>query len=349
MERKKTRKVKVGSCYVGGDARVSIQSMTNTDTRDVEATLNQINELYKAGCDIIRCAVPDMEAAKALKDICMNSPIPVVADIHFDYKLALAAIENGVSALRINPGNIGNETKVKAVAEAAKEKNIPIRIGVNAGSLEKDILQRDGKPTAKGLVESALRHVKILEDLDFYDIVISIKSSDVVMMIEAYRLMSKSCDYPLHLGVTESGTPFRGTIKSSIGLGTLLAEGIGDTVRVSLTSDPIEEIKVAKAILKDLKLRESGLQFISCPTCGRTQINLIKIAQEVESKLESINKNIKVAVMGCAVNGPGEAREADIGIAGGNGEGLIFKKGLIVKKVKEENLVEELMKEIEKM
>ena len=218
MERKKTRKVKVGSCYVGGDARVSIQSMTNTDTRDVEATLNQINELYKAGCDIIRCAVPDMEAAKALKDICMNSPIPVVADIHFDYKLALAAIENGVSALRINPGNIGNETKVKAVAEAAKEKNIPIRIGVNAGSLEKDILQRDGKPTAKGLVESALRHVKILEDLDFYDIVISIKSSDVVMMIEAYRLMSKSCDYPLHLGVTESGTPFRGTIKSSIGL-----------------------------------------------------------------------------------------------------------------------------------
>jgi (E)-4-hydroxy-3-methylbut-2-enyl-diphosphate synthase len=349
MERKKTRKVKVGSCYIGGDAKVSIQSMTNTDTRDVEATLNQINELHKAGCDIIRCAVPDMVAAEALKGICMNSPIPVVADIHFDYKLALAAIENGVSALRINPGNIGNETKVRAVAEAAKEKNIPIRIGVNSGSLEKDILQRDGKPTAKGLVESALRHVKILEDLDFYDIVISIKSSDVVMMIEAYRLMSESCNYPLHLGVTESGTPFRGTIKSSIGLGTLLAEGIGDTVRVSLTSDPIEEIKVAKEILKALKLKESGLQFISCPTCGRTQINLIKIAQEVEQKLEAINKNIKVAVMGCAVNGPGEAREADIGIAGGNGEGLIFKKGLIVKKVKEENLVDELMKEIEKM
>jgi (E)-4-hydroxy-3-methylbut-2-enyl-diphosphate synthase len=349
MERKKTRKVKVGSCYIGGDAKVSIQSMTNTDTRDVEATLNQINELYKAGCDIIRCAVPDMVAAEALKGICMNSPIPVVADIHFDYKLALAAIENGVSALRINPGNIGSETKVRAVAEAAKEKKIPIRIGVNSGSLEKDILQRDGKPTAKGLVESALRHVKILENLDFYDIVVSIKSSDVVMMIEAYRLMSESCNYPLHLGVTESGTPFRGTIKSSIGLGTLLAEGIGDTVRVSLTSDPIEEIKVAKEILKALKLKESGLQFISCPTCGRTQINLIKIAQEVEQKLESINKNIKVAVMGCAVNGPGEAREADIGIAGGNGEGLIFKKGLIVKKVKEEDLVDELMKEIEKM
>ena len=341
MERKQTRKVKVGSCYIGGDAPVSIQSMTNTDTRDVEATLEQINTLYKAGCEIIRCAVPDMKAAEALKEICKNSPIPVVADIHFDYKLALAAIENGVSALRINPGNI--------VAEAAKAKNLPIRIGVNSGSLEKDILERDGKPTAKGLVESALRHVKILEELDFYDIVISIKSSDVVMMIEAYRLMSESCNYPLHLGVTESGTPFRGTIKSSIGLGTLLAEGIGDTVRVSLTSDPIEEIKVAKEILKALKLRESGLQFISCPTCGRTQINLIKIAQEVEKKLESINKNIKVAVMGCAVNGPGEAREADIGIAGGRGEGLIFKKGIIVKKVKEEDLIEELMKEIENM
>lgn len=349
MERKLTRKVKVGSQYIGGDAPVSIQSMTNTDTRDVNATLNQINELYKAGCEIIRCAVPDMEAAKALEEICEKSPIPVVADIHFDYKLALEAIKNGVSALRINPGNIGKVDKVRIVAEAAKAKNIPIRIGVNSGSLEKDILERDGKPTAKGLVESALRHVKILEELDFYDIVVSIKSSDVVMMIEAYRLMSEKCNYPLHLGVTESGTPFRGTIKSSIGLGTLLAEGIGDTIRVSLTSDPIEEIKVAKEILKSLGLRENGLQFISCPTCGRTQINLIKIAQEVEKKLESVNKNIKVAVMGCAVNGPGEAREADIGIAGGKGEGLIFKKGIIVKKVKEEDLIEELMKEIENM
>ncbi|MDU5109666.1 MAG: flavodoxin-dependent (E)-4-hydroxy-3-methylbut-2-enyl-diphosphate synthase [Clostridium sp.] len=349
MERRKTRKVKVGTCYVGGDAPVSIQSMTNTDTRDVEATLAQINTLYNAGCEIIRCAVPDMKAAEALKGICEKSPIPVVADIHFDYKLALAAIENGVSALRINPGNIGKVDKVRIVAEAAKAKNLPIRIGVNSGSLEKDILERDGKPTAKGLVESALRHVKILEELEFYDIVVSIKSSDVAMMIDAYRLMSESCDYPLHLGVTESGTPFRGTIKSSIGLGTLLAEGIGDTVRVSLTSDPIEEIKVAKEILKALKLRKSGLQFISCPTCGRTQINLIKIAEEVEKRLESINKNIKVAVMGCAVNGPGEAREADIGIAGGNGEGLIFKKGVIYKKVKEAELVEELMKEIENM
>lgn len=349
MERNQTRKVKVGSCYVGGDAPVSIQSMTNTDTRDVKSTLNQINVLYKAGCEIIRCAVPDMEAAEALKEICKESPIPVVADIHFDYKLALAAIENGVSALRINPGNIGSIERVKIVAEKAKEKKIPIRIGVNSGSLEKDILERDGKPTSKGLVESALRHVRILEELEFYDIVVSIKSSNVSMMIDAYRLMSKSCNYPLHLGVTESGTSFRGTIKSSVGLGTLLAEGIGDTIRVSLTSDPVEEIKVAKEILKALNLRDNGLQFISCPTCGRTQINLIKIAKEVEEKLEGMNKNIKVAVMGCAVNGPGEAREADIGIAGGKGEGLIFKKGIIVRKVKEEDLVEELMKEIESM
>ncbi|MBU5455781.1 flavodoxin-dependent (E)-4-hydroxy-3-methylbut-2-enyl-diphosphate synthase [Caproiciproducens sp. MSJ-32] len=349
MERRKTRKIKVGNIYVGGDAKITIQSMTNTDTRDVEATLAQIRELSIAGCDIIRCAVPDMKAAEALEEICKQSPIPVVADIHFDYKLALKAIENGVSALRINPGNIGSVEKTRAVVEAAKAKNIPIRIGVNAGSLEKSILARDGKPTAKGLVESALKHVKILEELDFQDIVISIKSSDVVMMIDAYRLIADKCDYPLHLGVTESGTPFRGTIKSSIGLGTLLAEGIGDTIRVSLTSDPIEEVKVAKEILKALKLKETGLEFVSCPTCGRTQINLIEIAKEVEKRLENINKNIKVAVMGCAVNGPGEAREADIGIAGGNGEGLIFKKGKIIKKVKEEDLIEELMKEIENL
>ena len=305
MERKITRKVKVGSVYVGGDAPVSIQSMTNTDTRDVEATLNQIRELHVAGCEIIRCAVPDMIAAEAIKDICAGSPMPVVADIHFDYKLALKCVENGISAIRINPGNIGNVERVKAVTEACKAKNIPIRIGVNSGSLEKDILERDGKPTAKGLVESALRHVKILEELDFHDIVISIKSSDVPMMIEAYRLMSTKCNYPLHLGVTESGTVFRGTIKSTLGIGTLLAEGIGDTIRVSLTSDP--------------------------------------------KRLENCNKNIKVAVMGCVVNGPGEAREADIGIAGGKGEGLIFKKGEIIKKVKEEDLIEELMKEIENL
>ena len=307
MDRKLTRKVKVGKVYVGGDAPVTIQSMTNTDTRDVEATLKQIRELYNAGCEIIRCTVPDLEAAEAIKEIVKQSPIPVVADIHFDYRLALKVVENGISAVRINPGNIGSIERVRMVAEACKAKNIPIRIGVNSGSLEKEILERDGKPTAKGLVESALAHVKILEAVDFHDIVISIKSSDVKMMIDAYRLMSEKVDYPLHLGVTESGTPFRGTIKSSIGIGTLLAEGIGDTIRVSLTSDPIEEIKVAKEMLKALGLREGGLEFVSCPTCGRTQIKLIEIANEVERRLEGINKDIKVAVMGCIVNGPGEA------------------------------------------
>ena len=347
MDRKLTRKVKVGKVYVGGDAPVTIQSMTNTDTRDVEATLKQIRELYNAGCEIIRCTVPDVEAAEAIKEIVKQSPIPVVAGIHFDYRLALKVVENGISAVRINPGNIGSIERVRMVAEACKAKNIPIRIGVNSGSLEKEILERDGKPTAKGLVESALAHVKILEAVDFHDIVISIKSSDVKMMIDAYRLMSEKVDYPLHLGVTESGTPFRGTIKSSIGIGTLLAEGIGDTIRVSLTSDPIEEIKVAKEMLKALGLREGGLEFVSCPTCGRTQIKLIEIANEVERRLEGINKDIKVAVMGCIVNGPGEAREADIGIAGGKGEGIIFKKGEVIKKCKEEDLIEELMKEIE--
>lgn len=347
MDRKLTRKVKVGKVYVGGDAPVTIQSMTNTDTRDIEATLKQIRELYNAGCEIIRCTVPDVEAAEAIKEIVKQSPIPVVADIHFDYRLALKVVENGISAVRINPGNIGSIERVRMVAEACKAKNIPIRIGVNSGSLEKEILERDGKPTAKGLVESALAHVKILEAVDFHDIVISIKSSDVKMMIDAYRLMSEKVDYPLHLGVTESGTPFRGTIKSSIGIGTLLAEGIGDTIRVSLTSDPIEEIKVAKEMLKALGLREGGLEFVSCPTCGRTQIKLIEIANEVERRLEGINKDIKVAVMGCIVNGPGEAKEADIGIAGGKGEGIIFKKGEVIKKCKEEDLIEELMKEIE--
>ena len=346
MERRISKKVKVGNTYVGGDAPITIQSMTTTDTRNVEDTLNQINELYKVGCDIVRCAVLDMDAAKALKEITTKSPIPVVADIHFDYRLAVESIESGVSALRINPGNIGSEEKVKIVAEKCKEKNIPIRIGVNSGSLEKDILERDGKPTAQGLVESALRHVKILEKLDFNDIVISIKSSDVRMMIDCYRLIGDKCDYPLHLGVTESGTVTKGTIKSSIGIGTLLAEGIGDTIRVSLTSDPVDEIKVAIEILKSLGLKKGGVNFVSCPTCGRTQINLINIANEVEKRLENCNKDIKVAVMGCVVNGPGEAREADIGIAGGKGEGIIFKKGEIIKKVKEEELINALMEEI---
>ncbi|ACD24013.1 flavodoxin-dependent (E)-4-hydroxy-3-methylbut-2-enyl-diphosphate synthase [Clostridium botulinum] len=347
MQRRISRKVKVGNIYVGGDAPITIQSMTTTDTRNVEDTLNQINNLCEAGCDIVRCAVLDMDAAKALREITTKSKIPVVADIHFDYRLALESIESGVSALRINPGNIGSEERIRLVAEKCKEKNIPIRIGVNSGSLEKDILERYGKPTAEGLVESALRHVEILEKLNFHNIVISIKSSDVVMMIDCYRLIGDKCDYPLHLGVTESGTVTKGTIKSSIGIGTLLAEGIGDTIRVSLTSDPVDEIKVGIEILKSLGLKKGGVNFVSCPTCGRTQINLIKIANEVEKRLENCNKDIKVAVMGCVVNGPGEAREADIGIAGGKGEGIIFKKGKIIKKVKEEELINALMEEID--
>ena len=346
MERKLTRKVKVGSVYVGGDSPVSIQSMTNTDTRNVEATLDQIRALHVAGCEIIRCAVPDMEAAEAIKDICAGSPMPVVADIHFDYRLALRCVENGISAIRINPGNIGNVERVKAVTEACKAKNIPIRIGVNSGSLEKDILERDGKPTAKGLVESALRHVKILEDLGFYDIVISIKSSDVPMMIEAYRLMSSKCNYPLHLGVTESGTVFRGTIKSTLGIGTLLAEGIGDTIRISLTGDPCEEVIVGKEILRSLDLLNDKIKVISCPTCGRCNIDLISVVNEVEQKISHMEKDITVAIMGCAVNGPGEAKEADIGIAGGVNEGLIIKHGEILRKVPEDMLLEELRKEI---
>ena len=349
MDRKKTRKVKVGELFVGGDFRVTIQSMTNTDTADVDATLAQIKELKKAGCDIVRCTVPDIKAAEAIKEITKKSNLPVVADIHFDYKLALESIKNGVSALRINPGNIGTEEKVRAVASLAKEKGIPIRIGVNSGSLEKEILKKYGKPTPEALVESALNHVKILENIDFYDIVISIKSSNVQNMIESYRLISQKVDYPLHLGVTEAGTAFRGTIKSSIGIGTLLSEGIGDTIRVSLTDNPVEEIKVAKEILKNFGYIKGGVEFISCPTCGRTKIDLIKIAKEVEDKLSSCQKDIKVAIMGCVVNGPGEAREADIGIAGGVNEGLIFKKGEIIKKVKEKYLIEELLKEIDMM
>ena len=349
MNRVPTKKIRVGNIYIGGDSPITVQSMTNTDTRDINATIRQIKELEENKCEIIRCAVPDMEAALALKDIIKNISIPLVADIHFDYRLALQAIDSGVSALRINPGNIGSVDRVKAVAFKAKEREIPIRIGVNSGSLEKEILNKYKKVTPEALVESALNHVNILENISFTDIVISIKSSDVNMMIDSYRLMSKSSNYPLHLGVTEAGTPWRGTIKSSIGIGTLLSEGIGDTIRVSLTGDPVEEVKVGSEILKSLGLKKSGIQFISCPTCGRTQINLIKIAKEVEDRLKNYPKDIKVAIMGCAVNGPGEAREADIGIAGGKNEALIFKKGEIIKKVKEENLVEELIKEIDNM
>lgn len=349
MDRVKTRKIKVGNIFVGGDYRVSVQSMTNTDTRDEKATILQINKLQSAGCDIVRCAVPDMKAAEAIKEISKNSKIPVVADIHFDYRLALESIKNGISALRINPGNIGSKERVEMVAERAKEKQIPIRIGVNSGSLEKDLLEKYKGVCAEALVESALKHVSILEKVNFNDIVISIKSSNVQMMIDSYRLISKKVNYPLHLGVTEAGTIWRGTIKSSIGIGALLSEGIGDTIRVSLTGDPVEEVKVGREILKIFSYINEGIEFVSCPTCGRTSIDLIKIANEVEDRLKNSNKNIKVAVMGCVVNGPGEAREADIGIAGGKGEGLIFKKGQIVKKVKEEYLVEELMKEIDNM
>ena len=345
----KTKKIKIGNIYIGGDSKVTTQSMTNTDTRDVDATINQILELEKVGCDIVRCAVPDMEAADAIKGIIKGIHIPLVADIHFDYRLALKSIENGVSKLRINPGNIGSVDKIKLVADAAKAKKIPIRIGVNSGSLEKDILQKYGHVCAEALVESALRHVEILESLNFYDMVISIKSSDVVMMIKSYKLLAEKVNYPLHLGVTEAGTTWRGTIKSSIGIGALLAEGIGDTIRVSLTGDVIDEVKVGKEILKSLGYINDGIKFVSCPTCGRTQINLIAIANEVEERLKACNKNIKIAIMGCVVNGPGEAREADIGIAGGNGVGLIFKKGEIIKTVKEEELVEELIREIDKL
>ncbi len=349
IKRKKTRVVKIGDVLIGGDNPVAIQSMCNTKTSDVEATVKQILALENEGCEIIRVAVPDMAAAEAISEIKKQIHIPLVADIHFDYRLALKAIENGVDKLRINPGNIGGEDRVKAVVEAAKAKNIPIRIGVNSGSLEKDILEKYGKVTPEGLVESAMRHVRILEKLDFRDIVISIKASSVPFSLKTYSLLSEEVDYPLHVGITESGTEWSGTIKSAAGIGAILAMGIGDTIRVSLTGDPLEEVRVAKAILKDMGLRKFGVEFVSCPTCGRTCIDLIGLAKRVEEKCRNINKDIKVAVMGCAVNGPGEAREADIGIAGGNGYGLIFKKGEILKKLPENELLDALMEEIEKL
>lgn len=339
--------VRVGDVLIGGGNRVSIQSMTNTDTRDVEKTVSQIAALTDAGCEIIRVAVPDMEAAEAVSKIKKRIKIPLVADIHFDYRLALEVIKGGVDKVRINPGNIGDREKVKAVVDACKERNIPIRIGVNGGSLEKDLLKKYGKPTADALVESALGHVKILEDLDFHDTVVSIKVSDVPTMLEAYRKFDKLNDIPLHVGVTESGTMQSGIIKSSVGIGALLSEGIGDTMRVSLTANPVEEIYAAIKILKVLGLRQTGATLVSCPTCGRTRIDMIPLAEKVENMISSIKEPIKVAVMGCAVNGPGEAREADIGIAGGEKEGLIFKKGEIIRKVKEEDLLSELKKEID--
>lgn len=348
--RRKTRVVKAGNVLIGGDNPVVIQSMCNTDTRDVSATVSQIKALEKAGCEMVRVAVPDMIAAQAIGKIKEEISIPLVADIHFDYKLAVEAMAQGIDKIRINPGNIGSKEKVQIVADMAKEKGIPIRIGVNSGSLQKDLLKKfGGHVTPEAMVESALSHVKILEECDFRDMVISIKSSNVPFSIEAYSLLSQAVDYPLHLGITEAGTVYSGTVKSAVGIGSILAMGIGDTIRVSLTGDPTEEIKAAKEILKSLELRKFGVEMISCPTCGRTQIDLISLAQQVEEKCRNINKDIKVAVMGCAVNGPGEAREADIGIAGGHGEGLIFKKGEILKKVPENELLDTLMEEIEKL
>ena len=345
----KTKQIKVGNVLIGGGAPIVIQSMTNTDTRDAKATLKQINELYNAGCQIARCAVPDMTAAHALGEICEKSPIPVVADIHFDYRLALESIAAGVQKVRINPSNIGSDDRVKAVVDAARAKNIPIRIGVNSGSVEKEILEKYGSPTPEALVESALYHASLLEKFDFTDICLSMKSSSVPYTMKAYQLASEKTDYPLHLGVTEAGTEYMGTIKSAAGIGGLLALGIGDTIRVSLTDDPVKEIYAAKAILKAVGLNEDGVQVVSCPTCGRTRIDLIEIAKEVEQKVAGIKgKKLKNAVMGCAVNGPGEAREADLGIAGGDGVGLIFKKGEVIKKVPQSELVNALMDEINK-
>ena len=349
IKRKKTRKIKIGNIYIGGNAPVIIQSMCNTDTRDVRKTVAQIKKLEKAGCEIIRVAVPDMRAAKALGEIKKRISIPLVADIHFSADLAMESIKQGIDKLRINPGNIGSGKKVIELVKECKRKKIPIRIGVNAGSLEKEILKKyKGKATAKGMVESAMRHIKILEKHNFKDIIISLKASDIEKTTEAYKLLSKKVDYPLHIGVTEAGTVFRGTVMSSIGLGLLLYSGIGDTLRVSLTADPVEEVKVCWEILKSLGLRKRGITVTSCPTCGRTEINLVNLAKKVESELQFIDKNMRVAVMGCVVNGPGEAREADLAIIGGKGAGLITKKGKIIKKVSEKNLVKEFVKEVEK-
>lgn len=345
--RKQKRIVNIGGVKIGGDNPVAIQSMCNTDTRDVKATVNQIHELENAGCEIIRVAVPDMVAAKAVADIKKQIHIPLVVDIHFDYRLALECMKNGADKVRINPGNIGDRDRVKQVVEMAKEREIPIRIGVNGGSLERELLQKYGGVTADALVESAMGHVAILDELNFNNVVVSIKISDVPKMLCAYRKFNEISDIPLHIGVTESGTLKGGTIKSAVGIGALLAEGIGDTMRVSLTANPVEEIYAAYDIQKVLGMRKTDAEIVSCPTCGRTQLDLISIANEVEKRAANIDKPIKIAVMGCAVNGPGEAREADIGIAGGKGEGLIFKKGEIIKKVPQDRLVDELMKEIE--
>jgi (E)-4-hydroxy-3-methylbut-2-enyl-diphosphate synthase len=349
IHRTKTRPVRVGNLTIGGNNEVIVQSMCTTKTHDVEATVAEILRLEEAGCQIVRVAVPDERAAAAIPEIKKRIHIPLVADIHFNYKLALMAIENGIDKVRINPGNIGRREKVEAVVKAAKERGVPIRIGVNAGSLERHILEKYGYPTADGMVESALHHIKILEDLDFHDIIVSMKASDVNLAIEAYEKAARTFDYPLHLGITESGTLFSGTIKSAAGLGALLSRGIGNTIRISLSADPVEEVKVARELLKSFGLASNMATLVSCPTCGRIEIDLISIANEIEEYISKLNVPLKVAVLGCAVNGPGEAREADIGIAGARGEGLLFMKGKTVRKVPEETMVEELKKEIDKL
>ncbi|QTL98418.1 flavodoxin-dependent (E)-4-hydroxy-3-methylbut-2-enyl-diphosphate synthase [Iocasia frigidifontis] len=348
-QRRKTHQVFYGNVPVGGDAPISVQSMTNTKTADIDKTVKQIEELVVAGCEIIRVAVPDMKTASCLSRLRERIKIPLIADIHFDYKLALEAVKQGVDGLRLNPGNIGDFDHLKRVAQKAKEAGIPIRIGVNSGSLEKKLLKKYGSVTAEAMVESALSHISLLEENGFNDIVVSLKSTDIWMTLKAYSLLAQEVDYPFHIGITEAGTVWSGTIKSALGLGSILTAGLGDTVRVSLTGSPVEEVRVGWQILRLLDLRQRGPKIISCPTCGRTNINLIKLAEDVEKAVKDLDKSITIAVMGCVVNGPGEAREADIGIAGGKNEGLIFKKGKLVKKVKEDRLLKELLLEIDKM
>ncbi|MCR4781954.1 MAG: flavodoxin-dependent (E)-4-hydroxy-3-methylbut-2-enyl-diphosphate synthase [Lachnospiraceae bacterium] len=346
MNRRKSREVHIGNKVIGGDNPILIQSMTNTKTRDVDATVSQILELEKAGCDIIRCACPTMEDALAIKEIKKRIHIPLVADIHFDYRLALAAIENGADKIRINPGNIGSDDRIKAVVDACKERNIPIRVGVNSGSLEKELVEKYGGVTAEGLVESALMKTKLIEDMGYDNLVISIKSSDVLMALEAHKLISEKTDHPLHVGITEAGTVFSGSIKSAVGLSLILSEGIGDTIRVSLSGDPVLEVEAGKKILKTLGLRKGGVEIVSCPTCGRTEIDLIDLANKTEEMVRDIPLDIKVAVMGCVVNGPGEAKEADFGIAGGHNVGLLIRRGEVIKKVPESELLNTLREEL---
>lgn len=346
-ERRKTRQIDVGGLKIGGGAPVVVQSMTTTETSDIDATVREIHELERVGCEMVRVAAPDQKSADSLGEIKSQVRVPLIADIHFDYKLALRAIEQGVDAIRINPGNIGSQERVERVVKAAKERKIPMRIGVNSGSLERDLLEKYGYPTAEAMVDSALRHIRILEEMDFFDIKVSLKASHVGLAVEAYRLFSKRSDYPLHLGITESGTAFTGTVKSSVGLGILLSEGIGDTIRVSLAADPVEEVKVGFEILKSLGLRHRGVNVIACPTCGRLEIDVIRLANEVERKLVHIREPLNISILGCVVNGIGEGKEADVGIAGGRGVGLLFRHGEIIRKVPEEQILDVLLAEVE--